>query len=29
MHRFAAQAEANDARDDAAFPDIAMNEMNE
>ena len=28
MHEFAAQAEANDARDDAAFPDIAMNEMN-
>ena len=29
MHEFAAQAEADDARDDAAFPDIAMNETNE
>ena len=29
MHEFAAQAEADDARDDAAFPDIAMDEMNE
>jgi hypothetical protein len=29
MHQLAAQAEADDALDDAAFPDIAMNETNE
>jgi hypothetical protein len=29
MHEFTAQAEADDVRDDAAFPDIAMNETNE
>ena len=29
MHELAAQAEEDDARDNAVFPDVQMNEVNE